>query len=154
MLLHTLSYEPADSGLVPFFCASDPPLHRPLLSFLGGCPLPLVPWWVYGLLSVFQQLPKCMFGILLTPPTVSRPRAASVTPGDAAGLGPPLWMGSWETVRAGLGWGALKRSGPLPGLGRRLPLILQDPPGGCTRLLWAPVLVFLHRHTQLRAGET
>nr|XP_024847002.1 zinc finger protein LOC728743 homolog isoform X3 [Bos taurus] len=53
------------------------------------------------------------------------------------------WLGRGE---------ALKRSGPLPGLGRRLPLILQDPPGGCTRLLWAPVLVFLHRHTQLRAG--
>ncbi|XP_061271062.1 zinc finger protein LOC728743 homolog isoform X1 [Bos javanicus] len=52
------------------------------------------------------------------------------------------WLGRGE---------ALKRSGPLPGLGRRLPLILQDPPGGCTRLLWAPVLVFLHRHTQLRA---
>ncbi|OWK06771.1 hypothetical protein Celaphus_00012419, partial [Cervus elaphus hippelaphus] len=36
-------------------------------------------------------------------------------------------MGSWETVRAGLG--GLKRSGPLLGLGRLLPFLLQDPPG-------------------------
>lgn len=40
-------------------------LPQAFLSILGGCCVLLVPWWVYGLLSVFQQLPKCMFGILL-----------------------------------------------------------------------------------------
>lgn len=55
---HPLTWS-RSSGLAPFFCASDPPLCPLLLLHISWrLSLQLVPWWVYGLLSVFQQLPK------------------------------------------------------------------------------------------------